>query len=102
MSTNDALGTLRQLYHALKEVYPRCTKLPDNASVCRPPAATLTIRTPGFSATKHGNAERPSSPVDELSACCFADDTRLRFAPSSTPLVSIPGAAPTLDLEPWG
>lgn len=57
--------------------------LPDNANVCRPPAATVAILTPGFNATKHGKAERGSSPDDELSTACLADDTRLRFVLSS-------------------
>lgn len=76
-------------------------KLPDNAKVCRPPAATVAIRTPGFKVTRHGKAERFSSPDDELSAVCFADDTLLRFELSSPlPLPSVPDEVPPLDLEP--
>lgn len=70
--------------------------LPDNANVCRPPAATVAILTPGLNATKQGKAERGSSPEDELSTACLFDDTRLLFVLSSpTALPSTP-----LDLDP--
>lgn len=75
--------------------------LPDNANVWRPPAATAMILTPGFSVTRHGNAERFSSPEEELSAACLADDTRLLFVVSSPPLPSVLDEAPPLDLGPW-
>ena len=71
--------------------------IPDNASVWRPPAATLAILTPGFSVTRHGNAVRTSSPDDDVSAVCFAEDTLLRFVLSS-PLVL--EAVPPVDFEP--
>lgn len=74
-----------------------CLKIPDNANVCRPPAATVAILTPGFNATKHGEAERGSSPDDELSTACLADDTRLLFVLSSpTTLTST-----LVDLDTW-
>nr|GLL20885.1 hypothetical protein Itr_chr02CG24600 [Ipomoea trifida] len=72
---------------------------PDRASVCLPPAATLTTLTPGFNVTKHGSAERLSSFDEELSAACLDDDTRLLFAPSSTPLLT--DTAPAVDPDPW-
>lgn len=75
--------------------------LPDNANVWRPPAATAMILTPGFSVTRHGNAERFSSPEDELSADCLADDIRLLFVVSSPPLPSVLEEVPPLDLGPW-
>ena len=75
--------------------------LPDNAKVCRPPAATDAIRTPTFSVTRHGKAERVSSPHEELSAACFAEDTLLRFVLSSPPpLASLPEPVPPLEREP--
>lgn len=75
--------------------------LPDNAKVWRPPAATLAILTPGFSVTRHGNAERVSSP-DELSAACLDDNILRRFVLSSPPpLLSVPDTPPAVDLEPW-
>lgn len=76
-------------------------ELPDNAKVWRPPAATAAILTPGFSVTRHGKAERVSSPEDELSAACFAEDTLLRFVFSSPPpLASIPDIVPPVDRDP--
>lgn len=70
--------------------YQECGKLPDNARVWRPPAATVAILTPGFSVTRHGNAERVSSPDDELSAACFTEDILLLLVLSSPlPLASV-------------
>lgn len=61
----------------------------------------MAILTPGFSVTRHGNAERVSSPVDELSAACFAEDTLLLFVPSSPlPLASLLEPAVPLEREP--
>jgi len=54
-------------------------ELPDNTSVCRPPAATAVILTPALNVTRHGGADRVSSPEVELSGPCFADDNLLRF-----------------------
>lgn len=67
--------------------------------MCRPPAATDAILTPGLSATKQGSAERVSSP-DELSAECLAGDTRLLLEVSSPPLLSLPDPDAPLDLDP--
>nr|GMD57467.1 hypothetical protein Iba_chr11eCG13020 [Ipomoea batatas] len=73
------------------------------ASVCLPPAATLTIFTPGFNVTKQGSADRLSSDDGEPSAVCLEDDMRLLFAPSSplTPPLSKPDILPPVDLDPW-
>jgi hypothetical protein len=81
-------------------IIPNTVELPDNAKVWRPPAATEAILTPGFSVTRHGNAERDSSPDDELSAACFADDILLRFVLSSPPpLASALDTVPPVDRE---
>lgn len=80
-------------------------KLPDNAKVCLPPAATVDILTPGLSVTRQGKAERVSSLAEELSAVCLADETRLRFTDSSpAPLLStaVPDPLPLAFLEPRG
>lgn len=61
--------------------------LPDKASVWRPPAATVTIFTPGLNDTKQGSADSDSSPV-ELSGACLADDSLLRLVLSSLPRIS--------------
>jgi len=77
--------------------------LPDNVKVWRPPAETVTILTPGLSVTRHGKAEGVSSPLDELSAACFADDILRLFVLSSLlPLPSSPDKVPLppLDLGP--
>ena len=77
--------------------------LPDNAKVWRPPAETVAILTPGLSVTRHGKADSVSSPADELSAACFADDFLCLFVLSSLlPLPSSPDKVPLppLDLEP--
>lgn len=77
------------------------SQLPDNARVWRPPAATEVILTPGVSATRHGNAERVSSPVDELSAACFTEDILLLFVFSSPlPLASVLETIVPLEREP--
>lgn len=61
----------------------------------------MAIRTPGFIITMHGNAERVSSPNDELSAACFADDILLRLVLSSPPpLASVPDTVPPVAREP--
>ena len=76
-------------------------RLPDNARVYCPPAATLAILIPGFNVTRHGNAERVSSPDDELSAACFAEFTLLRFELSSPALrASVAASVPPVDREP--
>ena len=76
--------------------------IPDNANVWRPPAATVAILTPGFNATRQGNAERFSSPDVELSIDCLDDDIRLRFVLSSPPpLPSTLDTNPTEDFDPW-
>lgn len=84
---------------SLRTFIQNMVNLPDNASVWRPPAATLAILTPAFSVTRHGKAERLSS-ADELSAACFAEDTLLRFVLSSPLLASLPEPAPPLDRKP--
>ena len=69
--------------------------LPDNAKVWRPPAATVATLTPVLSVTRHGNAVSVSSPEDELSAACFADDIlRLFVLSSPLPLPSTPDKVP--------
>lgn len=74
----------------------RIQQIPDNTNVWRPPAATVAIFTPGFNVTRHGNAERVSSPDDDASAACLDDDIRLRFVLSSPPplLSTLDGVPP--------
>lgn len=74
--------------------------LPDKASVWRPPAATVTIFTPGLNDTKQGSADSISSLDVELSGACLADDSLLRLVLSSPPRISWLDGAP-LDLESW-
>lgn len=63
-------------------------KLPDNANVWRPPAATEVIFTPGSSSTIQGGAERDSSAGGGLSSSCLAVTVLLLFVVSSAFLLS--------------
>lgn len=63
-------------------------KLPDNAKVWRPPAATEVIFTPGSSSTIQGGAERDSLAGGGLSSSCLAVVVLLLFAVSSGFLLS--------------
>nr|GMC61704.1 hypothetical protein Iba_chr02bCG22560 [Ipomoea batatas] len=99
ISENFAEKDKSSIIHNLEKIVQNMRNSPDRASVCLPPAATLTTLTPGFNVTKHGSAERLSSFDEELSAACLDDDTRLLFAPSSTPLLT--DTAPAVDPDPW-
>lgn len=100
-STPYSMTTMQRDYASYTRINQSRAKVPDNARVWRPPAATVAILTPGFNVTRHGNAERGSSPDDELSATCFAEDNLLRFVLSSPdPRGSLTENAPPVDCEP--
>lgn len=73
--------------------------VPDNASVWRPPAATLAIRTPVSRVTRHGRAERVSSLDDLFSGSTLAEDSLLRLLFFSPHPVSNSETTPPI-LEP--
>lgn len=76
-------------------------ELPDNANVCRPPAATVVICTPEPKVTRYGEMVKNSSPDIELSGSCLADATFLLFTASSPGLLpSTLETAPPVKLEP--
>lgn len=75
--------------------------LPDSAMVCRPPAATEVILTPGPKLTQQGDATNASSPEVELSVSCLADVVFLLFKISSPVfLLSERGNAGAVTSEP--
>lgn len=76
-------------------------ELPDSAKVCRPPAATVVIRTPELNVTRQGETVKNSSPDIELSGSCLDDAIFLLFTASSPGrLLSMLETAPPVKLEP--